>query len=234
MAENTPTPGSAEAIQRTPDGTITDKTPTPVETPIKTTETPTPEPKPEPKAGETLLTEKKPEDKPPAGAPEAYADFKVPEGYTLDPEIAKEAGTMFKGMNLNQEQAQSLVDFYTAKVTAAVEAPFKLWGDTQKEWIGQIEKEYGPLDGAKVIEIKSTIAKVVDSLGPTLATPFREAMDITGAGNNPAFIKAFYALAKQLGEGTAVKGGSPSTEGQKDPQRAPKTAAEALYPNLSR
>src|SRR5215831_12080092 len=38
------------------------------------------------------------------GAPETYEPFKVPEGYKLDEEIAKEVGGLFKGMGLSQAQ----------------------------------------------------------------------------------------------------------------------------------
>jgi hypothetical protein len=59
-------------------------------------------------------------------------------------------------------------------------------------------------------------------------------MDITGAGNNPAFIRAFFKLAQQVTEGRHVAGRGPSTAGQSNPSAAPRTAGEALYPNLAK
>src|SRR6266403_750438 len=109
-----PTGNSPEA--RTGDGTLKDQTP-PTET---TTPTP-PEKKPE---GGSFLTQtplekkegepdpkakegdgKAPEgDKKPdaEGAPEKYADFKVPEGFKFDEKALLEATTAFKELGLSQ------------------------------------------------------------------------------------------------------------------------------------
>src|SRR5215469_13319641 len=89
-----------------------------------TPETTTPPPA-EPK---TVLNQNEPAPKPeppkPAeGAPEKYSDFKVPEGYQLDPEVNTKASDLFKSMGLSQDSAQKLVDFYTAETKEAFEAP---------------------------------------------------------------------------------------------------------------
>src|SRR5258708_1480300 len=180
------------------DTTVTTESPGPTRSPTGEllppgTTTPTPPATPEtqtPPSGTETKVETKTEDgktvlnkdvktEAPAGAPETYADFKVPDGFQLDPAVAKEAGTLFKGLNLSQDQAQSLIDFHTSKTQAAAEAPFKLWADTQKEWTDTVKSKYGRdvEPGGKVL---TTTAKLIDSLGPTVAKSFREAMDITG------------------------------------------------------
>lgn len=179
-----------------------------------------------PKTDTTLLTE--PEK--PAGAPEAYKDFTVPEGFELDKTMAKEAGDLFKTMNLDQSQAQKLVDFYASKSQEAAQAPYKLWHDTQEAWRNEVKAD--PEIGGKLDQVKSTISKAIDGLGDAkLAAGFREAMDFTGAGNNPAFIRAFYRLAQKVTEGTNVPAGGPA---QVTPPGQRPSAAEALYPNLGR
>ena len=61
----------------------------------------------------------KPEDKgAPAGAPETYTEFNLPEGFELKGEILEETTALFKGLNLSQENAQKLVDYYTERVLA--------------------------------------------------------------------------------------------------------------------
>ena len=65
-----------------------------------------------------------------------------------------------------------------------------------------------------------------------LAAEFRKAMDVTGAGNNPAFIRAFYKLAQKVTEGHIVTNGKPSPLGQTAPDAAPKSASGTFYPNL--
>lgn len=46
----------------------------------------------------------------PEGAPETYEDFKAPEGYTLDSNIAEEFKGVAKDLNLSQDKAQEVVD----------------------------------------------------------------------------------------------------------------------------
>ena len=198
-------------------------TETPPATPTETTEPPKTEEKPKEPAKPSLLTEA---DK--TGAPERYEDFTVPEGFELDETVAKEAGDLFKTLNLNQSQAQQLVNFYVAKTEAAAQAPYKLWHDTQETWRNEIKAD--PEIGGKLDQVKSTIAKAIDGLGDAkLATGFREAMDYTGAGNNPAFIRAFYRLAQKVTEGTHVAPGGPT---QVNPPGSRPSAARALYPDL--
>src|SRR5262245_53151779 len=99
-------------------------TPTPPPSPPPTTP---PEPKEEPGEKQSLLNEK-----PPVVAPEKYEDFKVPEGYTLDGEVGKEASAMFKELNLPQEAAQRLVDFYVKQTQEAFDQPYKAYIDMRE------------------------------------------------------------------------------------------------------
>lgn len=186
------------------------------------------------KAAETtddksLLNQKDDKDAAPEGAPEKYEAFNLPEGVELSEESMTEANTLFKAMNLSQAQAQQLVDFHVKSMQAAADAPMQLWADTQKEWVNQVKADKDI--GHRLPAVKAAVSKVVDSLGP-LAVPFREAMDLTGAGNHPAFIKAMFAIATKLTEGGHVTAGGPSALGQKPPGARPASAASAMYPNL--
>lgn len=214
---------------------------------IKNLATPLETPKPE--IAETKLdtevkpevkAEAKPDDKSilnkkdpakPEGAPEKYEDFTVPEGFTLDPKVAEEAGTLFKELNLSQAAGQKLIDMYTAKTLEAAQAPYKAYTEMREGWQKAVKAD--PEIGSRLAEVKTTVAQALDSLGdPKLATEFREAMDLTGAGDHPAFIKAFYKLAQKIAPGNNVRGTGPSALGQKAPGAAPRSAASAIYPNL--
>lgn len=221
MSETPATP------ERTETGTIVDQT-KPVESKTPTTETT----KPEAKATESATADKPSvlNEKVPEGAPKEYEAFKVPEGYELDGEVAKEAGGLFKGMNLSQTDAQKLVDFYVAKTQEANDAPYKVWEQKQEEWRNEVARD--PDIGGKLQQVKTSVSRMIDSLDPALARDFRSAMDYTGAGNNPAFIKAMYKLAQMLGEGEHVSGRAPSEHGQRAPGSRPESAAKAMYPNL--
>ena|SRR5215472_13787936 len=202
----------------------------PPEPPKETTPaTPTPPtPSDTTKQGETLLNEKaKPAEL--TGAPEKYADFKAPEGYEFRAETMPGAQTLFKELNLSQAGAQRLVDFHAAELKAVLEAPQKVWEETRAKWLEEVRGD--PELGGKLDQVKTTVARAIDGLGDQkLAREFRQAMDFTGAGNNPAFIRAFYKLAQKVTEGHAVTGGSPSEV--KAPNAPPRTVAHALYPNL--
>ena len=227
-----------EGVARTGDGTLADQTST-VEGSEATT---TPETKTETPAkseGKTLLTEgkkeeAKTEEKKVEGAPDKYNDYTVPEGYTLDAEVKGEADKVFKGLGLSQEQAQSLVDFYTAKTTEAFKAPFDAYQAVTDGWRQESENHpdlKGKLGPGKEVSVR--ISKFLDGIGDAqLAKDFREHMDITGAGNHQAFIRVLDHFAQRLTEGTHVAGKGPSEAGQSRPGQAPKTAAQSMYPNL--
>jgi hypothetical protein len=243
-------------LTRTPTGTLVDQSPTstppstpepkPAETIVRppatpSTTTPSKETKPETKAdgkaetkagseaAKSLLNEKGPSQ----GAPDKYEDFKVPDGFELDKDVAAEFGTVAKGLNISQTGAQELVDLYVKHVQEANAAPYKAWTDVQERWREEINGD-PEIGGSKLSGVKVSIGKLFDSLGDAKVTDaFREAMDYTGAGNNPAVVKFLYSLAKRLTEGGPVRGGGPSTEGQIAPgtNRMP-SAAAAIYPNL--
>jgi hypothetical protein len=164
------------------------------------------------------------------GAPEKYEEFKVPEGFKLDEAVGKDAGELFKSLNLDQAGAQKLVDFYIAKTQEAAEAPYKAYSEMRAEWQAAVKAD--PEIGGKLDVVKQTVSRALDGLGDAkLAQEFREAMDLTGAGDNPAFVKAFFKLAQKVTEGQHVSGKGPSTFGQQRPGQ-PASAAHALYPNL--
>ncbi len=195
--------------------------------------------------GKTLLTEGKTDDKAEptdkaktetkeTKAPEKYADYKVPEGFKLDDKVKAEADTLFKGLGLNQEQAQSLIDLYTSKASEASQEPYKAYQKLTDEWRTaamdhpDLRGKLGPGQ-----EVNVRIAKALDSLGdPKLASDFKELMDLTGAGNNQAFIRVIDKFAQKITEGTHVAGNGPTKEGQSAPGQAKPSAASALWPNL--
>lgn len=229
-------------VARTADGTIADQSQTTqTDQSSQTTNQDQTAQQTQPADGKTLLTEGKKEgdkeaDKTAAkaGAPEKYEDYKVPDGYALDPEIKAEADKIFKGLGLSQEAAQSLVDFYTKQTTEAFRAPFQAYQEMTDGWRKDAEAHpdlSGKLGAGK--EVSTRISKFLDGMGdPKLASDFRELMDLTGTGNHQAFIRVLNYAASRLTEGTHVAGNGPSKEGQSRPGEAPPSAAAAMWPNL--
>jgi hypothetical protein len=232
-------------VERATDGTIaaptsSEATTTPATTP--TPSTPSSSAESGKTEGATLLSqpEAEPGDKPAekpadAKAPDKYADYKVPEGYTLDPEVKTKADGIFKDLGLTQENAQKLVDFYIAETKEAFEAPFRAYNDMKEKW-REDAMNHPDLRGklAKGGEVQTRISRALAQLNDSaLAAEFRQMMDLTAAGNHPAFIRVLYSLAKQVTEGSHVAGKGPSEAGQSAPgTAAPPSAAAALYPHL--
>lgn len=179
--------------------------------------------------GEKTEGDKKDEVK---GAPEKYEPFKAPEGHEYTKESIAEAEGLFRELGLNQAQAQKLMDTYAAKALAAQGASAAAYKTMREGW--QAEVKADPEIGKILPAVKVTIGRALDSLGdPALATSFKAGMDLTGAGDHPAFVKTFYKLAQAVVESGHVAGTGPSPLGQSaNGKAAPKSAAQAMYPNL--
>lgn len=199
--------------QPNPDTTISETKPETVSTEIK----------PETKV------ETKPETK--TSAPEKY-EFKAPDGITFDDKVIAEASTLFKKLGLTNDQAQELVDFQAAQAKTQAEAPYTAYDKMREGWQNEVkaDKEIGGI----LAKVKETISRALDTIGsPELVAEFKSAMNLTGAGDHPAFVKAFYKLASSIVEGKHVAGTNPSPHGQTSTGTNERpTAAQAMYPNL--
>lgn len=167
--------------------------------------------------------------------PDKYEPFKAPEGMELQPEAIAKFEPVAKELGLTQDQAQKLVDFYGETIKANAGDPQKAWNDLNATWRKDTiaDREIGNgTDGLKP-EVAQRINAAIDSMPEAVRTPFKEAMNLTGAGNNPAFIRAFDFLASKLPrEGSLVTGRGASPAGQVAPGSGPKSAAQAIFPNL--
>lgn len=166
--------------------------------------------------------------------PDKY-EFKAPEGFEIDAKFVADATPVLKELGLDQAQAQKLVDLYSKKAQEQAEAPYKAYEDIRSTWRKDILSDTTLSNGSELKpEVKATISAALDSLGDAkLTSDFKAAMDLTGAGDNPAFVRAFYKLAQMLPrEGALVLGGKPSPLGQRAPGAKPVSAAAAMYPNL--
>ena len=207
---------------RAPDGTIKD-----VQTPPASA---TPDPKtPEAKEGDKAAADK-------AAVPEKY-ELKAPEGATIDQALVDKATPLFKELGLSTEGAQKLFDFHTQAVQAALDGPMAVMNAQRDEWRGAVVKDPALGDGIGDLKpaVKANIAAAIAGVGDAAAvSAFKEAMDLTGAGDNPALIKGLNAIGKLLSEGTLVRGGNPAPTGQtKSGEASRPSPAQAMYPNLS-
>ncbi len=154
----------------------------------------------------------------------------MPEG--LAPESP--ALTVFQAeaakLGITQEQAQALVTAVgtrmAADAKAAGEAQMQTWVSTNEAWQQEIraDKDIG---GAKFEPMKVAVAKLFDDYVGALNSPERKALNEallhTGAGNNPAIVRAFAKIAAAHTEGGFVAG---------SPARGPVDRAALMYPTM--
>jgi hypothetical protein len=158
-------------------------------------------------------------DKDEAGAPDKYEQFVVPEGVEINPEVLEEFTPVLKEMGASQVQAQKLVDLQLKLNQQSGEAQATQWAEIRAGWkeSGESDKEYGKgkYDASIVIARKAMRTVGTPELG--------KALEDTGMGDHPEFIRFFYRVGKAIGEDSLsfgnVGGG------------APKTAADRIFPN---
>jgi hypothetical protein len=169
----------------------------------------------------TLLTEAgKPAEVAPAEAeaapPEAPAAFDaaaatLPEGVLLDAEISKSFSEILGNAELSpQERGQQLLDLHTkalgdlqkSATDAMNAANLESWKKTNDAWRDEIKSlpEFKTDPDAEVGKIMQALVSVGAD------EKFFAAVDLTGAGNNPAIMQVLHRLAQPFVEGGAVSG----------------------------
>ncbi|MHA8112849.1 peptidase [Kosakonia cowanii] len=168
-----------------------------------------------PAEGDKPAKEPDNKDKKPEGAPEKY-EFKAGEGVELDQEALKDFEPLARELNLNNEQAQKLVDMYGTKLLPMVQKQqAEAWQKQTEGWAESVkaDKEIG---GDKLTSSISTAQRALETFG----TPeLKEYLNATGLGNHPELIKVFVKVGKAMSEDGMVTG---KESGQR-------TAAEVLY-----
>jgi hypothetical protein len=153
------------------------------------------------------------------GAPEAYEDFKMPEGFEVDENLLGEAKPIFKELNLNQDQAQRLVDFQAKYMAQLAEAQNKAWNDTIDGWrtAAKDDKEIGG------VAFKENVALAREAIKAYGNDEFKNMLNVTGTGDNPEMIRFLYKIGKAVSDDKVLQGQGPA---------AGKTAAQILYPDM--
>lgn len=156
---------------------------------------------------------------PPSEAPATFdiAAVTLPEGTTLDEETGKSFSDILGNTELSaQDRGQQLLDLHvkaleTAQKTAVdawTEASKKHYDETNAKWLAEIKelpefKANPEAEGGKVMQVLKGLGAGED---------FFTALNVTGAGNNPAILQVLHRLAQPLMEGAAVSGqGKPAS-----------------------
>lgn len=220
-----PSPATTEPAATTTQTQEPTTTPEPAETPsgkpgslvTSTTETkPAEEPKTE---------EPKKEEAPPAFD---LSGLKLPEGVDPknDPQL-QEFAELAKETGLTLPAGQKLLDMYQKNVTEFASRSQKAWDEVNQKWEAEIRAD-PEIGGEKLSkEVLPAITRLIDDVaGDKLGPEVRKALDLTGAGNNPAMVRflaklaTFHSEAKQHVQGNATSG------------KIAAPGASAMYPNL--
>ena len=137
------------------------------------------------------------------GAPEKYADFKVPDGLKIDVPVLEEFKTAAKELNLTQEGAQKLVDLQLKHMKSVTDGLNTEFIKIKTEWKNDTIKELGT-DYQKELVFAG---KALDAFG----TPeLRKILDTTGVGSHKELVKFFIQVGKSVSEDTFVRGSNRS------------------------
>ena len=156
-------------------------------------------------------------------APDKYEDFTIPEGSEVDEAKLNSFAEVAKGAKLSQEDAQKFVDLYAATRKEAADEQVKAWATVQEGWVNEAKND-PELGGDKFQETIVTAKNAIKILG---SEKLVEALDVTGMGNHPEFIRFFAKVGRAIGEDQINfgRGGSGET---------PKSPAEILFPNQNK
>lgn len=149
--------------------------------------------------------------------PIEYTDFTLPDGITVDAGAMTEAKEFFAARKMSQADAQAAVDLHMKLATQQAEASVKLWRDTQENWVKEVKAD-PDIGGPKFDASVALAARAIDF---AKVPGLKEALDMTGAGNNPAIVKAFVRFGQAISE-DRFKPGSPGTQ-------ETRSIAERLY-----
>ena len=150
--------------------------------------------------------------------PLSYATFKLPEGTTVDGDSLVAATELFRSSALSQEQAQKFIDLAVSREQAAAQKGAQAFVDLQNRWVSEIKAD-PDIGGERLTASLASASRAIDRLG---VPGLREALNLTGAGNHPAIVKAFVRLGQMVSEDRFLPG--------KDAAPAvPKSPAEVIY-----
>ncbi|MBU0522700.1 MAG: peptidase [Gammaproteobacteria bacterium] len=140
----------------------------------------------------------------PQGAPEAYADFTLPEGMDMDAEVLGEFKEFAKELNLPQDKAQKIVDFQTKLATKQAEEYQAAVTKQKEDWAAAVKND-PELGGEKYEKSVESAVKVIQAFGDE---GLKNLLNTTGLGNNPALFKFCHRVSQAISEDKFVLPGN--------------------------
>lgn len=176
----------------------------------------------DPKAGEGSEPKKDEAagDKPAPKAPEQY-EFKMPEGVTMDQKQIEAFTPLAKKLDLDNAQAQELVDFYANAQKAASEQAMTAWTTQVNTWKDETKND--PEIGGKNLEASLNAGKAfLKQFGDDQVI---KVLDQYGLGNNPAIVRLLAKAGKAMGEDKFHSGSTSAAD-----EDSPEAKAHRMFP----
>lgn len=156
----------------------------------------------------------------PEGAPEKY-EFTAPEGVTFDQALLGKFEPLAREMNLNQANAQKLVDLYAEAQAGNTQALAENWAKQGQTWLSEVKAD--PEIGGE--KLPQTIRNI-EAVQKTFGTPkLTESLKAMGLDNHPELVRFFNKVGSQMVEGSFVHGGHDA--------KGSKSYAQAFYPDMN-
>lgn len=151
--------------------------------------------------------------------PFSVEKFVLPEGFVITDEHKTALGEAAQKHGLSLAAVQDLTNLHVETVKAMQVATDSVWGATQKEWTDAVYAKYGGEEKARAAAAR--FAPIIDQFG---GQALRDALNVTGFGNNPAAFDFFTKIVEKFGEATPVAAAA-----------APKASVNplhAMYPTM--
>ena len=135
------------------------------------------------------------------GAPDKYADFKLPENVVVLPEVMEKAQATFKRMGLSQDDAQELINLNLENLQTMVQqgeqSAYSKFEDTRAKWRETVQND-PKIGGENLNASMAHVAQARKFFAGQGEKELIQALEDTGAGDNPAVFKFFVAVGKAI------------------------------------
>lgn len=141
--------------------------------------------------------------------PEAY-ELTAPDGMAIDQDLLAEATPVFQEMGLSNDQANMILPVAKSLMgktqQSTIQGMIDAGNQQRKAWLDSAKSD-AEIGGKNWDTSLHSAGKALDALGHPEGSPFRQALNETGFGNHPEFIRIFAGLGARIGEdGDFVRG----------------------------
>jgi hypothetical protein len=129
-------------------------------------------------------------------------DIKLPDGVEVDKDFMKSATGWFHAAGLNQKQAQAVVERFVASTTEQASEAQRTAARAVEQEVDKLKREWGSGEFEKNVQIANrAFAQYMPPGAEDLVLA-----DGTKLGNNPAMVRAFAAIGREIGEANLMMG----------------------------